>query len=185
MRIGFTVGMKFIETLSRIDLRLNDNGLNSERRCNSTRHPSSEFKLGNIKISSLEKLNWFTCSALQTLHGSAHLYIRLMSLRNDHHESWKAPQLWTELGATCSIAFWHHCALNSETNEQGRILGIRCAQQSAERRRYGLTDGRTDGRTDISSYRDATAHLKTLGTVILSWWNSELETNDNRDIFYN
>ena len=50
----------------------------------------------------------------------------------------------------------HKCA----HHKQGQILGIRCAQQASERRRYRPTDGRMDRWTDTPIYRDATAQKK-------------------------
>ena len=49
--------------------------------------------------------------------------------------------------------------------KQGRVHGTRCAWHAylspSKITRDGRTDGQTDGRTDTTSYRDATAHLKT------------------------
>ena len=57
---------------------------------------------------------------------------------------------------------------NTETKKQGRIHGTRCAwyayfspsKITRDIRTDGLTELRTNGRTDTTSYRDATAHLK-------------------------
>ena len=52
-----------------------------------------------------------------------------------------------------------------EIEKQGWIHGTRCALYASENN-GGRTEGRTDGRTDTTSYRDATAHLKSEGIDI-------------------
>ena len=42
-----------------------------------------------------------------------------------------------------------------------RVLFTFEKKHETDRRTDGQTDGKTDGRTDMTSYRDATAHLKT------------------------
>ena len=60
----------------------------------------------------------------------------------------------------------------SKNEKQGRIHGTRCAlyaylspsKITRDGPTDGPTDGRTEGRTDTTSYRDATAHLKSISS---------------------